>query len=113
MRRWGGFRVWAMVWAVLQLALPPVATFADARLESESEAYGAAHVESSSSATCRPVHAAECALCQFVSRDSVPSDGASCPVAVPVVALPPATARVAGATSALSHLPPVRGPPVA
>jgi hypothetical protein len=101
------------MWAVLQLALPPVATFADARLERESEAYGATHVESSSSATCPPVHAAECALCQFVSRASAPSDGAPCPVVMPVVARPPATARVASTTSALSQLPLARGPPIA
>jgi hypothetical protein len=113
MRRWKGFRGWAIVWAVLQLALPPVATFADARLERESEADGATHVEASSSATCPPVHAAECALCQFVSRASAPGEGAPCPIATSIVALPPAAARIARATSALSRLSPARGPPIA
>jgi hypothetical protein len=112
MRKWGGFRVWAIVWAVLQLALPPVATFADARLERESEAYGAAHVESSSSATCRPIHAAECALCQFVSHTSALADGAPGPIVVPAETLPPTAPWIGSATSALSQLRPARGPPI-
>jgi hypothetical protein len=112
MRRTGGFRVWAIMWAVLQLALPPAATIADARLERESEALGETHVESSSLATCRPVHAAECALCQIVSSAAAPSERAPCPPVTPAVTRPPAAAPSASATSALSHLPPARAPPI-
>ncbi|NUO94297.1 MAG: hypothetical protein HOQ30_18310, partial [Gemmatimonadaceae bacterium] len=72
-RRWG-FRGWAMVWAVLQFALPAAATFADARLERQG--VGAeSHAESRSDASCRPVHAAECALCQLVLRAFAPAAG--------------------------------------
>ena len=71
-RRWG-FRGWAIVWAVLQFALPAAATYADAMLEREAAAAQTAHVESGSSDGCRPVHAAECGLCQLVSRGAAPA----------------------------------------
>lgn len=71
-RRWG-FRGWAIVWAVLQFALPTAATFADARLEREAAGAQGSHAESRSDASCRPVHPAECALCQLVSRASAPT----------------------------------------
>ena len=89
MRRRLGFRGWAIVWAVLQFALPCAATFADASLERRG--VGAeSHAESRSDASCRPVHAAECALCQLVLRSFAPMAGpASIAAAVRVVALPP------------------------
>jgi len=71
-RRWG-FRGWAIVWAVLQFALPASATVADALLERDSAATQHAHVESASTGACRPVHSAECALCQVVSRSTTPA----------------------------------------
>jgi hypothetical protein len=70
-RRWG-FRGWAIMWAVLQFALPAVATFADALLERDAVGQ-IAHVESASREGCRPVHPAECALCQLVTRSSAPT----------------------------------------
>lgn len=73
--RWG-FRGWAIVWAVLQFALPASATFADALLERDSAATQHAHVESASTGACRPVHPAECALCQVVSRSAAPAAAA-------------------------------------
>lgn len=79
-RRWG-FRGWAIVWAVLQFALPAAATFADASLERRG--VGAeSHAESRSDASCRPVHAAECALCQLVLRAFAPTAGPTSMVAV-------------------------------
>lgn len=78
-----------MVWALLQFALPAAATFADARLERQG--VGAeSHAESRSDASCRPVHAAECALCQLVLRAFAPAAGpTSIAAAVRVVARPP------------------------
>jgi hypothetical protein len=88
-RRWG-FRGWAILWAVLQFALPAVATYADALLERDAAATQTAHVESGSSDGCRPVHPAECALCQLVTRSSAPAaDAPSWPDAVGVVEQPP------------------------
>lgn len=62
-----------MAWAVLQFALPAAATLADARLERASASAQGPHIESRSEASCRPVHPAECALCQVVSRASTPA----------------------------------------
>lgn len=72
MNRSWRFRGWAILWAVLQFALPAAATLADTRLERRG--VGAeAHAESRSDASCRPVHSAECALCQLVLRASAPA----------------------------------------
>ena len=110
--QWGArARVWAIVWAVMQLALPAVATYADAGLERESER-SSAHVESSSRASCPRVHPADCALCQLVFRTAEPTQAVVSPVQVPLTALPPADARIDRAADALAHLPPARGPPL-
>ena len=113
MRRGGGFRGWAIVWAVLQFALPTVATFADARLERESVSAPGSHVESKSDASCHRVHPAECALCQVVSRASAPSvRGDSCPAIVGVIeqvriAERPWRALAGSARLALARAPPL------
>jgi hypothetical protein len=58
---------WAF-FALLQLALPATASWADARLEQQSlQRAGLAHVESHSTPSCGRGHLADCALCQFVS----------------------------------------------
>ena len=86
MRRGWGFRGWAIVWAVLQFALPTTASFADVRLERESVTATGSHAESRSDASCHRVHPTECALCQVVSRASVPSvHGDSGPAVVSVI----------------------------
>ena len=110
-RRWG-FRGWAMVWAVLQFALPAAATLADARLERQG--VGAeSHAESQSDASCRPIHPAECALCQLVVRTFAPAAGpASIVAAVQVVVRPPVGDRPWRAAAdptgqALARAPPV------
>jgi hypothetical protein len=110
-RRWG-FRGWAMVWAVLQFALPAGATLADARLERQS--VGAeAHAESRSDASCRPVHSAECALCQLVLRASAPAAGqASLAAVVQVVARPPIADRPWHALADPTGSPLARAPPL-
>jgi hypothetical protein len=79
MHRNAVFRGWAVLWAVLQFALPFVVTFADARLERESARAPGAHIEEQASATCRPSHPDECALCQFLSRAATPSPSAELP----------------------------------
>jgi hypothetical protein len=85
MRRSGVFRVWAILWAVLQFALPLGATYADAQIERESARAPGAHVESTSTTSCRPSHSNDCALCQFLSRVAPPSQGSSLPEIVVVV----------------------------
>jgi hypothetical protein len=113
MSRRRGFRVWGTVWAVLQFALPAAATFADARLERESVVASFSHVESRSDASCRPVHPAECALCQVVSRASAPGPessswlGSVSAVEQPAIAEVPQHAR-----EGLTRLSRARAPPL-
>jgi hypothetical protein len=79
MRRNGFFSGWAILWAVLQFALPAAVTLADAELQRESARGPGAHVESTSDASCRPSHPGECALCQLVSRAAAPGHGPTLP----------------------------------
>jgi hypothetical protein len=110
-RRWG-FRGWAIVWAVLQFALPTAATLADARLERQS-AGAQAHVESRPDASCRPVHPAECALCQLVLRVSAPAaNQASLAAVVRVVVRPPIADRPRQALAGPTGSPLARAPPL-
>jgi hypothetical protein len=111
-RRWG-FRAWAMLWAVLQFALPAAATFADARLEREGATAQGPHAESQSHASCRPVHPAECALCQLVSRTSAPAvQDAGCPEIVTVIEQPVIAERPWRALGATARLALARAPPL-
>jgi hypothetical protein len=66
------WRLFAVLWAVLQFALPGVALVADAQLERGGEA-NVAHVESGSSKSCRPTHSDSCVLCQLISRAANPA----------------------------------------
>jgi len=69
------FRLLTVLLAALQLAVPPLASVAEARLEAESmqRLRGSAHIESHGSAQCPRVHAAsECAVCQFLSATAEP-----------------------------------------
>jgi hypothetical protein len=111
-RRWG-FRGWAILWAVLQFALPAAATFADARLEREGATAQGPHVESQSEASCRAVHPAECALCQLVSRASTPAvQDAGAPEIVIAVAQPLVGERPWRALSGTTRLALARAPPL-
>jgi hypothetical protein len=113
MRRRAGFRWWALVWAVLQFALPAAATFADARLEREASTAQGPHIESRSDVSCHAAHSAECALCQLVSRASAPAAGSPVCVATirairPPVIAEPSSHGMAGRTRlALARAPPV------
>ena len=105
------WRSFALLWAVLQFALPGVALLADARLERASLDAPGSHVESGSSTDCPPVHRDECALCQVVSRSAEPVAGGELP-AIATVVRPCAAApivRPATRAAAASSLP--RAPP--
>jgi hypothetical protein len=112
MRRRRGFRGWAIVWAVLQFALPAAVTLADARLERDG-VDAQAHAESQSDASCRSVHPAECALCQLVWRTSALAPGPGCVAAVvrvverPAIADRPWRALAGFADLALARAPPL------
>jgi len=109
-RPWG--RGWAIVWAVLQLALPTAVAHADVLVERESRSQ-VAHVEATSDATCRPLHAAECALCQVLSQAVAPTEHAPVPAILAEVRCPPASDSAARACGAAGQRPPARAPPLA
>lgn len=113
MRRRRGFRGWAIIWAVLQFALPAAATFADARLEREGATAQGPHAESQTEASCRAVHPAECALCQLVSRASAPAvQDAGAPEIVIAVAQAPVGERPWRALPGTTLLALARAPPL-
>jgi hypothetical protein len=111
MRRHPTVRAFALLWAVLQFALPTVALHADVRLERESQQATGAHVESGTTATCRPAHLDECALCQVLTRNGTPSHAATLPCIASVVRPSPTLpiARLATRIAAAAELP--RAPP--
>lgn len=114
MRRRQGLRWWALVWAVLQFALPAAATLADARLERESASAQGPHIESRSEASCRPVHPSECALCQVVSRVSTPAVQSHACVATISLIQPPVIGEQAWhALAGSTRLALARAPPLA
>ncbi|HKH90883.1 MAG TPA: hypothetical protein VKA54_03715 [Gemmatimonadaceae bacterium] len=111
MRRSVAWRVFAVIWAALQFALPGVAVFADARLERDSRAAPGAHVESGTTQTCSPVHPADCALCQVLVRVAPPSESPALPAIADAVR-PSATSPIPRhATRALAAVALPRAPP--
>ena len=60
-----------LLWAVLQIALPVIASVADARASTMS-ATARAHAEDTSRRSCVPVHGVDCALCQYLSGCTAP-----------------------------------------
>jgi hypothetical protein len=62
-------RVFALIWAVLQFALPASASLADAQL-SRGAADGA-HVEAGPGRDCAPSHSLDCAVCKHLSSTSL------------------------------------------
>lgn len=111
MRRNLTWRAFALLWAVLQFALPTVALHADVRLERESQQALGEHVESGSTKACRPTHPDECALCQVLSRTAPTAEATALP-AIAAVVRPSATlpiARLANVAAAAAELP--RAPP--
>jgi hypothetical protein len=110
MRRPRVFRIWALIWAVLQVALPIGASLADARLEQES-GQARAHVESSTRSTCHAVHSDNCALCQVVGQAASTADSPRCPDVAREVPLPVVATRVERDSRMLALLAPARAPP--
>jgi hypothetical protein len=96
--------------ALLQLALPGAAAWADARLDAAGM-HAKRHVESHSTTACVRMHPADCALCRFLTT---PLSTAR-PIAVAAVAAgttAPATGvQVEGPARPARLLPPSRAPP--
>lgn len=63
----GRGRVWALAWAVIQLAVGPALSVIDGAYAKRDSNVVLAHVEGHSTKSCQPPHSADCAICQFVS----------------------------------------------
>ena len=61
-----GARIAWLLGALLQLALPGAAAWADARLDAAG-AQATAHIESHTTKSCARIHAPDCALCHFLT----------------------------------------------
>lgn len=111
MRRTMTWRVFTLLWAALQLALPSAVLLADVRLERDSQQALGAHVESGATKACRPVHPDACALCQVLSRTATPEQPAVLPTIAAIVrpSSSRAIARLTTRTAAAAELP--RAPP--
>ena len=109
-RRPRGMRVVWLLGAVLQLALPGAAAWADARLDAAGT-HATAHFESHTTTSCARIHAPDCALCHFLTIPAL-TGGAMLlrpNIAAGRVALP---ADPAGTTHPLApHHPQPRAPP--
>jgi hypothetical protein len=64
-----GLRIFAIVWAVLQFALPASAMLGDARLAVASS--DKAHVEEGPGGDCAPSHSPDCVVCKHLSISSL------------------------------------------
>jgi hypothetical protein len=111
MRRGRLFRGWAVLWAVLQFALPAAVANGDARLDRESAGLVVAHVESGTSQACGFVHPASCALCQFVSHATALPHASGSPAIVAVASPRPQPAALSRAPAVLARLSLARAPP--
>ncbi len=95
MRRSGLMRVVALLFALVQLALPPFATVADAWQERASGAVAVPHAEGERSDSCVPPHGADCVLCQFLTAFAAPPRVATDAPAAAPPGIAPADTRVA------------------
>jgi hypothetical protein len=64
-------RSFALIWAVLQFALPASAALADARLAVASP--DRAHVEDAPGRDCAPSHSPDCVICKHLSTSTLGS----------------------------------------
>src|SRR4051812_18482847 len=60
-------RVFALVWALLQVALPAAMAVVDGAAVLRDGIDVSAHVEETSGKSCQPPHSAECATCRYLS----------------------------------------------
>jgi hypothetical protein len=112
MSRRRSFRRWAVLWAVLQFALPAAASYADALLERSGVVAAQIHVEANSTKDCPPVHSAECGLCQVLSRAGTPARALELP-SIATVLVPALAVEVAHAATGADCLTPLpRAPPL-
>lgn len=105
--------MWALAWAVIQLAVGPTLSVIDGAYAKRDSDVVLAHVEGHSTKSCQPPHSADCAICQFVSALVVRASN------TPAIDWPPAPSLAVGersnpaGPSATLELEQSRAPPAA
>ena len=105
-------RLFALLWAALQLVLPLGATLADARAARASAAV-VAHIESGSTEGCQPAHGEDCVVCRTLGAMHGVPTGAPCPAPQAETAARLDPRRVSEISVAALPQPPSRAPPAA
>jgi hypothetical protein len=108
----GWTRIVVLLWAALQLALPPVLTVMDANLATAVAGTVGAHVESTSTPDCHRAHGADCAFCQFLSTYLGTVRAASPARIVALAQVRPSALLPTFGASAARSLPGSRAPPL-
>ena len=72
-------RVFGLLWAVLQFALPGTVAVLDGATALRGDADVASHVEATSGKSCQPPHSAECGICRYLSAGGVNDGGVDAP----------------------------------
>ena len=104
-------RILAVVFALLQSASPAVAAVADGVLLARAGGQPVVtHVEDRQQPGCTPVHAADCAICQFVTLAAEPVSFGS-PFVVPAARIPAAQAPDVARAPTPRTRPAARAPP--
>jgi len=103
-------RAFRLLAALLQLALPGAAAWADAELDAAG-AHATAHFESHTTSACARIHPPDCALCHFLAAPFTARRPAALRIAITEARAPrpAAPVRFRGAVARLR--PPPRAPP--
>lgn len=107
----GPTRLLALLFALVQLALPPLATIVDARQERASGAVAVPHAEGERSDSCAAAHRADCALCQLLTTPAAPARLAAEPPVTSPHAVGPQGAGPSSRAADLSASARPRAPP--
>ena len=102
--------VFALLSAVLQVALPLGVTYADGRLAADG-GRARAHAEADRSSSCRPVHSPECGLCRHLASHSAPPVAPAATVDADLDSSVALGSPAEGARAAVHELSRSRGPP--
>jgi hypothetical protein len=109
-RRW--FRVSALLWAVLQLALPGALSVIDGAAMKRDGVDVVAHVEATSSKSCQPPHSTDCGLCRYLSVHGLKGSAVDVPRWLSITSSRPNESTPVVVAIRLLGRPPSRAPPL-
>src|SRR5947208_1017736 len=98
--------------ALMQLALPGAAAWADALLDATPVGPATTHFESNTTSSCPRLHPPDCALCQFLTAARSTAQRISFELGVASARIRPPVAPVLGRRAGCLAHPQPRAPPV-